>query len=57
MISENSRKIKKVVASDGQYFESRTGNHFLRIKPQILEKNGGSKVVHLIKESSYSASY
>ena len=39
---------KKVVASDGPYFESQIGNHFLIIKPQILGKNGGSKVVHLI---------
>ena len=39
---------KKVVASDGQYFESWIGNHFFRIKPQIFEKNSRSKAVHLI---------
>ena len=27
---------KKVVASDGQYFESLIGNHFFRMMPQIL---------------------
>ena len=43
-----SRKMEKIVASDGRYFESEIGNHFLRIKPQILGKNGGSKDVHLI---------
>ena len=33
---------------DGQYFVSYIGNQFLRIKHQILGKNGESKVVHLI---------
>ena len=27
------------------------GNHFLRIKPQILGENDGSKVEHLITDS------
>ena len=40
---------KKVVASDGQYFEyCYFEYYFLKIKPQILEKNSESKVVHLI---------
>ena len=39
---------KEVMASDGQCFESQIGNHFLTMKPQILEKNGGSRVLYLI---------
>ncbi|GFT28199.1 mariner Mos1 transposase [Trichonephila clavipes] len=39
---------EKVVASDGQCFESEMYNQFFTIKPRIKEKNGGSKVVHLL---------
>ena len=39
---------EKAVTSDEQYFESYIDNLFLRIKPQILGKNVGIKVVHLI---------
>ena len=35
---------EKVVASDGPYFESLIGNHFLRIKPQILGKTAEAKL-------------
>ena len=35
------------MAGDGQCFESKIGNHFLRINPQ-MGKNGRSKVVPLI---------
>ena len=31
-----------------QYFELWIGNHFLRIKPQILEKNGENEVIFSI---------
>ena len=49
MVSNNCQKYgKKVVASDGQYFESQIHNHFSRIKPQIFGKNVGSNFVHLI---------
>jgi len=37
-----------VVANDGQYFESQMYNQFFTIKPRISEKNGRSKIVHLI---------
>ena len=36
------------MAVDGQYFESYIDNHCVRIKPQILRKTGGSKVVQLL---------
>ena len=39
---------EKLVHYDNPRRKKSLGNHFLRIKPQILGKNGGSKVVYLI---------